>query len=211
MKKNSLLLVFVASIFLFGGCSSTIIYKYKNFKSLKDTHKSMAIVPYVISLDAYNLSKDLKYDDFKKLTKDESSYLQEYNYMKFLKKNRYSIGFQNIITTNKLIMDGNFKFEELVFSNPSLIASQCNTDVILTGFIYRSKNSTDGESTKNRIDARFSLYDKNGKLLWEMYCEKVKSNKSSLQISKKLINKVIKKLPYKYKFFQKAKVQSMGN
>ena len=220
MKKFFLLAVI--SGFLFTSACHYKQYKYKNFKSVRETHKSVAILPFVVSIDAQNMFQGIPLVDLKRMQSEEAAFVQNYLYMRFKKKDerkkavffnsskgKYFINFQNIVTTNKILCDSLYKQNDLAYFNPTIAAIQCNVDLILSGIIYRSNpvlpaSNYESGLYKNRVDIKVSLHDKNGKLLWEYYDRNVGgSRKSSIALEKKIMKRVARKFPYKYKLFQK--------
>ncbi len=205
MKK--ILLLSVVTVLFLSSCHT--IYKYEKFNTVKETHKSVAIIPFELTIDPQSMPLNLPVGEFKNLQKEEASFLQNFAYAFFMKKaerNKYSVDFQNIMVTNNIVLDSTFDFHDFTFENPAKLARKCNTDVVLIGTFYRSNPVLTSGAYKNRIDVKFSLYDKNGKLLWEMHTDKSRSaKKSSIDISKKIIKKLTRRFPYKYKLFEKRK------
>ncbi len=195
--KQLLVLAFITGIFT--QCNTT--YKYWNFSAVKETHKSIAIIPYELTIDPQSMPMGLPVEEFKDLQKEEASFIQNYTYAIFMKKadkGKYSLDFQNIMETNKLLMDSSYNYAEFVFTNPAMVARKCNVDVVLVGTIYRSNPVLPSGNYKNRVDIKNSVYDKDGKLIWEFYTKKVRgSKKSSIELSKKIMRKVARKFPYK--------------
>lgn len=208
MKGKSLLFLGLA-IILLSSCNSNI-YKYKNFSTLRESHKTIALMPFVVAMDPQSIPTGMSPDDYKQFEKDVASYVQNYIYMQFKKKDerkkkgKYFINFQNPMQTNKMILDSNFSYENFAYFNPQALAAQTQADVVMTGLIYRSCPITNSGKYKNRIDVKISIHDKNGRLIWEFYDKDVEgSSKSVIHLAKKSMNKMIRKFPYKYKLFQK--------
>lgn len=205
MKR--ILLLAAAIALVFSSCHT--IYKYEKFETVRNTHKNVSIIPFELTIDPQSMPHALPVEEFKALQKEEASFLQNFAYAIFMKKaekNKYSIDFQNIMETNKFVLDTSFHYDDFTFENPAKLARKCNSDVILIGTFYRSNPILPAGTYQNRIDVKFSIYDKNGKLLWEMHCKKARSSKkSSIAISKRIIKKLTRRFPYKYKLFEKRK------
>lgn len=205
MKK--VLLLSVAITLILSSCHT--IYKYEKFETVRNTHKNVAIIPLELTIDPQSMPYEQPVAEFKALQKEEASFLQNFSYAIFSKKaekNKYSIDFQNIIETNKFVLDTTFHYDDFTFENPAKLARKCNTDVVLIATFYRSNPIMPSGTYRNRIDVKFSVYDKNGKLMWELHANKSRSSKkSSISVSKKLIKKLTRRFPYKYKLFEKRK------
>jgi len=208
MRGKNLLFLGLA-IILLSSCNSNI-YKYKNFSTLRESHKTIAILPFVVAMDPQSIPAGMNPEDYKQFEKDVASYVQNYTYMNFKKnderkkKGKYFINFQNPMQTNKMILDSNFSYDNFAYFNPQALAAQTQADVIMTGIIYRSNPVLRSGDYKNRIDVKVSIHDKNGRLIWEFYDKRVKSPKKSvIHLAKKSMKKMIRKFPYKYKLFQK--------
>lgn len=206
MKKHATLLLIPIIAILASSCH-TLYYKYDKFKTVRSTHKDIAFIPFELTIDPQSLPLELPVEEFKALQKEEASFLQNFAYSVFMKKaekNKYRIDFQNIIETNKYILDSSFNYAKFTFENPSKLATKCNTDIVLLGTFYRSNPILASGNYKNRLDVKFSIFDENGKLIWEMHTHKSrKSTKSSIHVSKKIIKKLARRFPYKYKLFEK--------
>lgn len=200
MKNFKIILSLALISLLLASCSTVTIYQASNFTEYQKKQKTVAIVPFDITIDVKNLPKDLSVEDFNKLQKDESLFIQDYFYVILLKESQsrvFSVSFQDVRTTNDNLGKTNIHFDNISDIDKSTLAQACGADAIISGFIYRSNPITAGGKLKNRVDIKVSIHDNNGKLLWEYYDTKVAStNISTLYLVEQLVQKIAKKLPY---------------
>jgi hypothetical protein len=84
MKKINL---FFLLLFMFlTACSSGEIYTKSDFSDITNSHKKVAILPFVVSYDAKSISKEFTIETAKKAEKEESVIFQQNIYAQFLKK-----------------------------------------------------------------------------------------------------------------------------
>lgn len=192
----TLLFTFVATL----AFSQSSIYEMKDFAVYQKMHKKLAIVPIEITVDIKSTPRDITVDEIDKLHKDESLFLQEFFYAVNLNENadkRMSAEIQDVRKTNAMLEKNNVNFFNISKISKEDLAKFCEVDGIICVFFYKS-NQIVNEKARNTIDSKVSVFDKNGKLLWEYYDTMFASgDKNMLYLEKIVLEKAAKKNPYR--------------
>ncbi len=194
-----LLSVLFLFIFTFANSQSNI-YEMNDFAVYQKIHKKVAIIPIEITMDAKSMPRDIIVDDLDKLHKDESLFLQEYFFAVNLNENqskRMSVEIQDVRRTNALLEKNNVNFFNISKIPREDLAKFCDVDGIIAVFFFKSSQVVN-EKPRNTIDSKISIFDKNGKLLWEYYDTVYASgDKNALYLEKYILEKAAKKNPYR--------------
>lgn len=216
--KNSPTLVRIFTILviitLFSGCKATI-YTAPEFTSVKEKHKVLAILPFDVSVSRKKLPKGLTIELLKEMEKDEAYVIQSEIYTYFLKgmsKNKYTIDFQDIDTTNSLLLKAGITFENMRNYSKSELAEILNVDAILSGRVHRSRPMSTGAAialaivfapfgATNKVDVDVAIHSTaDGKLIWNYnHTYKGGIGSSSHKLTKRLMKDISKKFPYSKK------------
>ena len=200
MKVLKVLTFVVFSTSLFFSCSTVTKYQTSNFMEYQKSHKTVAIVPFGITLDHKSMPKNMGVEDLNKLQKDASLYLQDYFYVLILnrdQKSKYSTKFQDVRITNNMLLKNDITFYNMSDIDKTTLAQTCNVDAVISCFIYISNPVTNSAKVLNRVDIKISIHDKNGKLLWEYYdSSNASPKKSTIILAKQLLEDIINKIPY---------------
>src|SRR5688572_28776010 len=114
MKKSSVITASAAVIGVFGvaaACAGARIYTSSEFGSARQSHRTLAILPYHVTIEAKQLPKDMTPETVRGLERDEGRLFQRQLYTEFLQRqNRgeYSVQFQDIDRTNTLLERAGF-------------------------------------------------------------------------------------------------------
>jgi hypothetical protein len=211
MKKQQNPLVLLIFLFL-TACAGGDIYTKSDFSDITNSHKRVAILPFIVSYDAKSISKEFTIETAKKAEKEESVIFQQNIYAQFLKRQtqgKYTVEFQDIDDTNAMLMKNGISYENITSFTKAEIASKLGVDSVISGTIRKSKPmSTTGAvvmtlflgfgGNTNRIDISMTLHNgKDGNLLWKYDNDRAAGLGSSAEeIAKSLMNNISKNFPY---------------
>ncbi|MFP2994452.1 hypothetical protein ABN763_01015 [Spongiivirga sp. MCCC 1A20706] len=219
MKKTfGLLIGFVlgSALMLAQGKNS---YESPDFDELTEEHQTIAIIPFLTSL---NLEDDIKADQLEKLEEQEGYEAQNALESYFLRRNNkrkaFVVDFQNVGDTNRILLDNNITYNDLDIYSPQELCKILKVDGIVSGKLILSALISEG------IDESFDLIaflsgksdfgkiiiktsDGNtGRLLWR-YEQTItrKTGKNTFAIIEKMMRKASRKFPYDKERIRKRK------
>jgi len=210
MKIKLITLTVVAA--QLSACSTPKVYTDEKFSNFQDTHKTVAILPFDVTVDPKNLPKDTDLTAISESEKQESDLFQRQLYSQFLEKyqkGKYTIKFQDIDETNVLLRRNDMDDEKALNFTKAEIGNILNVDSVISGTIKRSKPMKTGAAiastfllgfgASNEIAVNMSLHDsETGSLLWS-YDHDVSGGiiTSPEKLAKSLMKSSAKKFPYK--------------
>jgi hypothetical protein len=104
MKKNSILLIFIFVGFFGYTQSAKQIFESPDLKSMIYTAKTVAILPFKVSISYKKVPKDVSLEQIKDNEKAESVQMQQGMYTYLLRKSKdYTVSFQEVDRTNALL------------------------------------------------------------------------------------------------------------
>src|SRR5690242_14963150 len=115
-------------------------YRNPNFKTLTAAHKTVAILPFKVSIDTKRL-KNVSVDMIQKNEQDESMEFQKQLYIRLLQKStdeHYTVGFQDADQTLALLAKAGIPIDSLSFHGKDEIAKILGVDAVLSGTINQS-------------------------------------------------------------------------
>ncbi len=205
-------LLAVCTFLLFTACSTATIYTKPEFTTITDTHKSVAILPFIVNIDSKHQSKEFTLEVAKKSERDEALMFQQQIYSQFLKRQaqgKYTVEFQDADHTNTLLAQSGITYENISSYTKSDIAHKLGVDAVISGTIRRSKPISSGSAialgvlfgtwgSTNRVDITINLHNgSNNDLLWKYDHQASGSIGSSPEeLAKSLMNSISKKFPY---------------
>lgn len=200
MKKLSLLLSVLITLVFVNAKGQSNIYEMSDFAFFQKLHKKIAIMPIDITVEIKSMPRDLTVDDLDKLHKDESLFLQEYFYTVNLDENqnkKMTADIVDVRKTNALLEKNDINFNNISKIPKEDLAKFCDVDAVVSIFFYKSYQIVN-ERPRNTVDAKISIFDKSGKLIWEYYDTVYASaDKTSLFLEKLILEKAAKKNPYR--------------
>ncbi len=202
----------VASV-LIAGCSATI-YKNPKFHSYQSSHRTLAILPFQVTIDPKKLPKDFTPQMAREAEKEEAYTFQQELYIRFLKrqsKGKYTINFQDVDETNALLAKAGVEYEDLRTYTKTELKRVLGVDAVLSGSIFRSRPMSTGWAMAllavglpfgktNRVDVNINIHDVNsGTLVWK-YDHKASGSigSSSQGVAESLMKNIAKKFPYRF-------------
>ncbi len=201
------------AVFLFIGCVKPTIYTKPEFSNVTKSHKRVAVLPFIVTIDSKNQSKEFTIDVAKKAERDEAYMFQQQLYAQFLKqqsKGLYTVEFQDTDHSNTLLSKAGINYDNLSVYTKSDIARHLGVDAVISGTIRRSKPMSSAGAivlgllggfwgSTNRVDVTLNLHDgSNNDLLWKYDHEASGSVGSSAEgLAKSLMTGISKDFPYK--------------
>lgn len=194
---------------LLSSCGPTI-YKADNFSASKASIKTLAILPFSISIDSKRLPKGVTIETLKQSQEKSGYSMQNTVYTWFLKRHKeYSVEFQDIDKTNALLKKHNISYDNVMFTDKAEIAKLLGVDGVISGKSNMSKPMSEGAAVAvgllvgawgatNKTEVTLTIHDKNSKLQWKYDYQasgSVGSNSESL--GNALMKNASKKFPYK--------------
>lgn len=155
-------------------------FKSPNFAALTESHKTLAILPFDVTIDTKRL-KNASLDVIRENEKDEGLQFQKQLYIRLLQKSQtdgYTIGFQDADLTVALLQKAGIPLDSLRFHTKDEIAKALGVDAILSGTINQSQPTSGGmalaqsllvgfHGSTQRVDITVSIHNgADSSLLW---------------------------------------------
>ncbi len=206
MKKYILLLSLIISSGVY--CQKNI-YESIRFDELSETHRILAIVPFLTNLDLDDTSSK---EELGTLEKEEGYAVQnalETYFSRGKKRKKFTIAFQDVERTNAILAENNITYknmdvytiEELskILKVDGIISGTLDLNILLSKGVSTNFNLVDffmGNSTFGRIGIKISD-GKSGKLLWKYEKEITKkTGKNTLALIEDMMKRAARKFPY---------------
>jgi len=193
---------------IFTACGPTI-YKAQNFNDSKTTVKTLAILPFNISIDSKRLPKGTTIETLKESQEKTGYDIQSNSYTWFLQRQKdYSITFQDIDKTNALLKKANITFDNIALQDKGDISKMLGVDGIISGKATMSKPMSEGGAiaaavllggfgATNKTATSLTIHDVAGDLLWKYdYDVQGGLGSNSESLTKTLMKNASKKFPY---------------
>lgn len=208
MKK---FLPFILLLVLVTGCAK--IYQAPNFERATRSHKTVAILPFEVNINAKNLPKNVTQEMIK--ADEEQTALNAQNqvysfFLRQLSRGNYTVEFQDIDKTNALLKKANLPdAASLTSMSKDEIAQTLGVDAVITGKLVMEKPMKDGAAiaigvlfgiwgNTNQVFTTLTIHDgKEGKLLWKYdWTASGSVGTSTETLIRQLMRNVSKKFPY---------------
>lgn len=206
MKKTLFLAILFAHILTYGQKN---IYENPRFDELSKNHKTLAIIPFITSLD---LKDDISKKELKTLEEKEGEAVQnalETYFLRGKKKKKFTVAFQNTKNTNALLAKKNITQANIDIYTIKELAKILNVDGIISGNLdlnillskgvptnFSFMDYFNGNADYGRIGIKVSD-GTTGKLLWKYEKEiNKKSGKNTNVLIDGMMKKATKKFPY---------------
>lgn len=194
---------------IFTACGPTI-YKAANFDNTKAKIKTLAILPFNVSIDSKRLPKGTTIETLKESQEKTGYDIQSNSYTWFLQRQKdYSITFQDIDKTNALLNKANITFDNIALQDKGELCKLLGVDGIISGKATMSKPMSEGAAvavgllvgawgSTNKTTTSLTIHDTAGSLLWKYDYDASGSVGSSAEsLTKALMKNASKKFPYK--------------
>lgn len=207
VKKILFLLIFTCSASTF---AQKTIYESSRFDELSKHHKTLAILPFLATLQLEH-KENLSTEELDKLEAKEGYAVQNALESYFSKKKSrkgFRVSFQNIKNTNAILGKNRISLKNLDIHTTQELCEILEVDGIISGNLTLHKLISKGVESPSLFDIITGKSDygriaikvsdgKTGKLLWKF--EKTmtrKSGKNTLDIIESIMKKASRKFPY---------------
>lgn len=205
--------ILISIVAISAHAQSRAIYVNPDFYSLAKDHKKVAVIPFDVQIGLRPKERAAMSDEqFADMQHKEGVAAQNALVSWFLKKQNsqgYSVQFQDVNTTNALLLKAGMDIHNLTAYTPDEIAKTLGVDAIMGGLIQTTKPISDGASvamgvllgyygSTNTGNITINLNDSEaGDLLWKYDKELSRSLGSNMnQIMDTLMRKASKQFPY---------------
>ena len=157
------------------------LYKSPDLKTYQAQHKTVAILPFDVSIQLRRLPKRMTMEDVKDQEKQASFDFQQSLQTYLLRqegRGKYTVNFQDIAKTNRILGENNISPETIKTVSREDLAKLLGVDAVLTGRIITTRPFTIGEAIASdvllglplrthQVDAFISINDgQTGNLIW---------------------------------------------
>lgn len=201
--------IFLFLVSLFSACGPTI-YKAANFDESRATMKTLAILPFNVSIDSKKLPKGMTVETLKESQQKTGYDIQSNSYTWFLQRQKdYTVTFQDIDRTNALLKKADITFDNIALQDKGELCKLLGVNGIISGKATLSQPMSDGAAvalgllvgawgSTNKTTTSLTIHDTAGSLLWKYDYEASGSIGSSAEnLTKSLMKNASKKFPYK--------------
>lgn len=210
MKK--LFLISILPI-LFVACGPHI-YKSSEFSSVASTHKTVAIIPAIVSIQLRpNQAKKLTIEDIHNSEQETGYSMQDKMYSWLLRRNdkmNFTVQFQDVSKTNELLKQANINYTDLKHTSKKTLADLLGVDAVISANVSLEKPMSEGASiavgaltgfwgSTNAATITIDIHEHtNGDLIWKYdYNSSGSAFSSANQLVDGLMRNASKKFPYK--------------
>lgn len=212
MKFKSLIWVVLIATVTLQGCAPEI-FTSPNFATVKRKHKTVALLPFDVTVSMKKLPKGVTVEQVKADEEKTAFTAQSNAYTYFLKemgRDKYTVDFQDIDKTNATLVKSDINYSALKSKTKDELCKLLGVDAVITGKITLEKPMNEGAAialgllvgfwgNTNKVITNLSIHDSmDGKLLWKYDWEANGSVGSSTEsLTRALMRNVSKKFPYK--------------
>lgn len=188
-------------------------YTHPQFAELAKDHKTVAILPFKVTIDSKNLPKNVTLEMLRKAEDEESLEFQRQLYARFLQRaqeGEYTVGFQDVDQTNALLHKSGMPLDSLAFRTRDEIAKALGVQALVSGSIRQAHPTSAGmalaqnlllgfSGSTQRVDINLTVHNgADGALLWSYdHTDKGGAANSVEAMTKSLLKKVAGNFPYR--------------
>lgn len=200
----------IAYLLIFLSACAPTIYKATNFDNSRTTVKTLALIPFNVSIDSKRLPKGTNIETLKEYQEKTGYAIQNSAYSWFLKRQKdYSISFQDIDRTNALLKSADISFDNIALKDKGELCKLLGVDGIISGKATMSRPMSEGAAITlgvlfgvwgptNKTTTTLTIHDASGVLLWKYDYTASGSLGSSVEnLTKALMRNASKRFPYK--------------
>jgi hypothetical protein len=196
------------STILFTGCAPSI-YRAADFQTVAQTHKTIALLPFQVVMEAKKLPKNATLDIIKQ--QDNGYTIQSSAYSNLLKKqSRITVEVQDVDRTNALLKKAGIAYEDLPTLPKEVLAALLGVDAVISGKVTLSSPMSEGAAigslrlvgfagNTHKVTIAPTIHERlASKLLWKFDYKSAGSLYSSPEsLTDDLMEWVSRKFPYK--------------
>ena len=192
---------------LLSACGPTI-YKSQTLETTKV--KTIAILPFDVSIDTKRLPKGVTIETLKQSEEKTGYDIQSKAYSWFLHRSKdYTVTFQDVDKTNAILKKNNINYADMALQDKADLCKLLNVDAIISGKATLSKPMSEGGAiamtfligwggATNKTTTSLTIHDVTGSLLWKYDYEASGSvGSNSENLTNDLMRNASRKFPYK--------------
>lgn len=188
-------------------------YTHPSFAELAKGHKTIAILPFKVTIDKKKLPKNVTLEMVAASEHEESVEFQRQLYARFLQRAQdgdYSVGFQDVDQTITLLTRAGITADSLSLHTKDELAKLLSVDALVSGTIHQAQPTSTGAAmaqtlifgfsgSTQRVDINMSVHNgADGALLWSYdHTDKGGLANSVEAMTKSLLKKVAGNFPYR--------------
>jgi len=209
MKKLSIQVFTGLLLLLLASCGPTI-YKSGNFDASRAKVKSVAILPFTVSIDAKRLPKGMNIETLKNSEEKTGYDIQSSAYTWLLQRQeKFTVTFQDIDKSNAIIKKAGITYQDITLTDKAELCKLLGVDAIISGKTTMSKPMSEGAAiavgllvgawgNTNKATAALTIHDGTGDLMWKYDHDFGGSVGSSAEaLTTQLMKNASKKFPYR--------------
>jgi hypothetical protein len=198
---------------LFIACGPKI-YKSNEFSSVASTHKTVAIIPAIVSIQLRpNQAKKITAEEIKNNEQSTGYSIQDKMYSWLLRRNdkmNFTVTFQDVNKTNSLLKKANIQYADLQGTSKKDLADLLGVDAVISTNVNMEKPMSEGASiavgaltgfwgSTNAATITIDIHEHiNGDLIWKYdYNASGSAFSSASQLVDGLMRNASKKFPYR--------------
>jgi hypothetical protein len=188
-------------------------YLNPDFSTIAKTHKTIAVLPFRVTIDTNRLPKGTTLEMVQVSQKEEGLEFQKQLYSRFLQRaqdGEYAIAFQDVDQTNALLLKAGMQPDSLLGHTKDEIARALAVDALVSGTVHQSQPTSTGAAlaqtlligfsgSTQRVDINMTVHNGgDGALLWSYdHTDKGGLANSVEAMTKSLLKKVAGNFPYR--------------
>ncbi len=210
MINTRTLTAFIACAAIMISSCGPKIYKSDNFETSKATVKTLAILPFTVTIDTKRLPKGTTMETLKESEQKTGYDVQGNSYSWFLKRSKdYTVSFQDIDRTNSLLKKAGISYDDISLQDKGELCKLLGVDAVISGRIRMSKPMSEGAAVvvgllagawgaTNKTTTSLTIHDGKSGLLWKYdYDASGSVGSSAERLTSALMKNASKKFPYK--------------
>ncbi len=190
-------------------------YLNPRFAELSEAHKTIAVLPFKVTIDTARLPKGMTLEMVQKSEREEGLEFQKQLYARFLQRSQdgeYRVGFQDVDQTNVLLARSGITADSLALHTRDEVAKVLGVDALVSGTIHQAQPTSTGAAmaqtfllgfsgSTQRVDINMVVHNgADGALLWSYdHTDKGGLANSVEAMTKSLLKKVAGNFPYRIK------------
>jgi hypothetical protein len=188
-------------------------YVHPDFSNLTRNHKTIAVLPFKVTIDTNRLPKGTTLEMVQASQKQEAMEFQRQLYARFLQRsqaNEYTVAFQDVDQTNALLLKAGLQPDSLMGYTKDEVARILGVDALVSGTVRQAQPTSTGAAiaqtlligfsgSTQRVDINMAIHNGNdGALLWSYdHTDKGGLANSVEAMTKSLLKKVAGNFPYR--------------
>ena len=188
-------------------------YVHPDFANLTRSHKTVAVLPFMVTIDMKHLPKGTTVEMVQTSQDQEALDFQKQLYARFLQRSQdgeYTVAFQDVDQTNALLIKAGMQPDSLMGHTKDEIAKVLGVDALVSGTVHQAQPTSTGAAvaqtlligfsgSTQRVDINMTIHNgSDGALLWSYdHTDKGGLSNSVEAMTKSLLKKVAGNFPYR--------------